>query len=436
MRFTELAPWLRWLESHHPNEIDLGLGRVAEVAKLLGFDFDGTTVITIAGTNGKGSCVSVLESVLSGSGITVGAFTSPHLLRFNERIAIDGAAVADSDIVAAFDRIDRCRGAISLTYFEFATLAALDIFCRAELEVVLLEVGLGGRLDSVNIIDPDIAIITSIAIDHVAWLGNDRESIGFEKAGIFRQGRAAICADPEPPQSILDHAETLGAPLYLWGRDFQLSVDRGLNGNWWGVDTSGKTRRLEHMMLPQLPVASIGAALQALALLGPENKPLLETVDLGRLADLQFPGRYQQVDLGSAQLVLDVAHNPAAAVLLASQLHDAPVSGRNIALVAVMADKDIKGIISALSQCFDSWFVGDLIDNARALSAEDLSRELQCQGIDGITCYTSIAQAYRAAVDSLAAGDRLVVFGSSFTVAQVMQLEPGAGGDCGLTAGS
>jgi len=434
MRFTALQPWLHWLESNHPNEIDLGLERVAEVAALMAFDLR-ATVITVAGTNGKGSCVSVLESVLAHSGISVGAFTSPHLLRFNERIAIDGIAVADQDIVAAFDRIDRCRGAISLTYFEFATLAALDIFARAGLEVVLLEVGLGGRLDSVNIIDPDIAIVTSIAIDHIDWLGDDRESIGFEKAGIFRSGRAAICADPEPPQSIIDHAEALGTPLYLWRRDFQLTVDRqlggerALRGNWWGVDAAGGRRRLEQLAVPQLPVASIAAAFQALALLGSTDNPLLESVDLGQLADLQFPGRFQQVAIGTGQLVLDVAHNPAAAALLASQLHSEPVTGRNIALVAVMADKDIDGIVGALVHSFDRWFVGDLTGNERALSAADLAQVLKRQDINAIASYHSVEQAYSAALDSMAVGDRLVVFGSSFTVAQVMGLLPGAGDD-------
>ena len=426
MRFTELQQWLHWLETNHPNEIDLGLGRVAKVAALMGFDFTDTKVITIAGTNGKGSCVAVLESLLSNSGITVGAFTSPHLLRFNERIALNGIAVEDSEIVTAFDRIDRCRGEISLTYFEFATLAGLDIFCRAELEVVLLEVGLGGRLDSVNIIDPDIAIVTSIAIDHVDWLGDNRESIGFEKAGIFRSGRAAICADPEPPQSVIDRAEALGAPLYLVGRDFQLQVDSEQQGHWRGLDAAGVERQLAQLALPQLPEGSIAAALQALALLGPVAKPFLDKVDFSGLAQLQFAGRFHRVDIAIGELVLDVAHNPAAATFLASQLHRAPV-GRNIALVAIMADKDVEGIVDALRDSFDYWILADLLDNSRALGAEQLAEVLRHQGIDALQCCASVELALQLALDKMTATDRLVVFGSSFTVAEAMQFLPQSG---------
>lgn len=424
MRFDSLQEWLNWLESSHPKEIELGLERAAKVAQALDLNFNSSKIITVAGTNGKGSCVAVLNSLLTWAGYKVGAFTSPHLLKYNERIMVNGVPVSDQKISESFERIDQCRQTTSLTYFEFGTLAALDIFNRSDLDVVILEVGLGGRLDVVNIVDADITVITSIDIDHVDWLGVDRESIGAEKAGVFRATAPAICADPNPPESISRIAKALGCRLLLWGKQFQLSKFHSSSAasNWVGEDLAGREISLNDIELPPLPIGSIAAAIQVIELLSLEDSPSGGRVDYQRLKDIRLPGRFQQLLFNNRQVVLDVAHNPAAAAHLVSQLSSCPVEGRTFALVAMMSDKDAKGIIEPLAEAFDGWFLGDLSDNPRAKKASDLEDIIGSYTLSPVARSGTIREAFYRVQALMEKADRLVVFGSFFTVAEVMIL--------------
>ena len=410
----DLQSWLSRLEQLHPTEIELGLQRVALVASALDVQTPARRVITVAGTNGKGSCVRTMEALLRAGGHSVGAYSSPHLLRFNERIRIDGQEVDDAQLIAAFEAVERARGETSLTYFEFTTLAALWLFKQAEVEFALLEVGLGGRLDAVNIVDPDIAIITTVAVDHEAWLGSDREVIGREKAGILRAGKTFVCADPLPPASVIDVSGKLGCDGYFIGRQFSLV---------------GGEYRLEAepelvLGLPELhlPPASVAAAITALALSG--ELPGAEEV-CAVLENLQMPGRCQELEWKGRRLVLDVGHNPAAAEYLAEWLRRHPGAGRTLALFAVMADKDLGGLIAPLKSCVDQWYPALLPDNPRAASAEQTEAGLAAAGVTGdaisAPCMPVAAQLERA-VGKLDRDDRLLVFGSFFTVAEVLQL--------------
>ena len=411
MRFTQLQDWLTWIESCHPNEIELGLERVAGVAKQLGCDFSVTQVVTVAGTNGKGSCVAALSAVLQAAGYRSGCYTSPHFIRYNERIQIDGKEIDDQSLVDSFARIDDARGDVQLTYFEYGTLAALDILCRAELDVVILEVGLGGRLDAVNIIDANIAIVTSIAVDHEAWLGSDPEAIGFEKAGIFRSGKPALCGDPLPPSSVEAHAQSSGALFYQRGRDF--NIDKSAQALSWIASD-------KQITLPELslPLDSVAVAIQALQLL---NLTIADDA-YQALAGVVLRGRFQQLRVEGKAVILDVAHNPAAAALLAKNLAATPCFGRTLALTAVMADKDLAGLIEPLRDGVDAWFLAGLKNNPRALPAAQFADALAEQGVGMISVSKNIRQAFRRALSMMAADDRLVVFGSFFTVAEVMPL--------------
>jgi len=424
MRFDRLQDWLGWLETCHPSEIEMGLGRASTVAKALDINFGQSKIITVAGTNGKGSCVAVLNTLLTQAGYRVGAFTSPHFLDYNERIVVNNQAVKDLEIIESFHRIDQCRQTTSLTYFEFGTLAALDIFCRSNLDVVILEVGLGGRLDVVNIIDADIAIITSIDIDHVDWLGPDRESIGAEKAGVFRPVVPAICADPNPPESILNIAEAMGSRLLLWGKQFDLSVNQSSSkiGSWVGEDLSGNKIDLPSIELPDLPVGSIAAAIQAIELLPLADSDRVKKVNYDHLKDIHLPGRFQKISLDEGLVILDVAHNPAAARHLQNLLSLHPIKGRTYALVAMMSDKDVEGIIEPLQDAFDGWFLGDLVDNPRAKKAFELEGIIKEHTEQVVTRAESISEALDLVLEVMDISDRVVVFGSFFTVAEVMAL--------------
>lgn len=424
MRFNSLQEWLNWLESSHPKEIELGLERSAKVAQALDLNFNNSKIITVAGTNGKGSCVAVLNALLTGAGYKVGAFTSPHFLDYNERIMVNGVPVSDEEISASFERIDQRRQTTSLTYFEFGTLAALDIFSRNNLDVIILEVGLGGRLDVVNIVDADVAVITSIDIDHVDWLGSDRESIGAEKAGVFRTSAPAICADPNPPESISRIAKALGCRLLLWGEQFKLSASQPSSSvcNWVGEDLAGREVSLSNMELPPLPLGSIAAAIQVIEILSLGDSPLGRQIDYRRLKDIRLPGRFQQLLFNKRQVVLDVAHNPAAAAHLERQLLSSPIEGRTFALVAMMLDKDAAGIIEPLVNVFSGWFLGDLGDNPRARKASDLENIIRSHTDSPITRCVNISEAFYRVHELMEETDRLIVFGSFFTVAEVMTL--------------
>lgn len=416
MEQRTLAEWLTWMESHHPRQIDLGLDRVAAVAANLTLDLSRAKIITVGGTNGKGSCVAFLEAMLRAQGYRVGAYTSPHLLRYNERVRIDGNAVSDESLCAAFADVHAALDDVSLTYFEFGTLAALRLFQQAQLDVIVLEVGLGGRLDAVNLIDADVAVLTTIDLDHQDWLGNDRETIGREKAGIFRKGRAAVCADPQPPQSVIDTAAALSAKWYGCGNEYRYEIN-GDRWNWYGSGLP-KIAHYESLPLPQLPLPSAAAAIAALHCL---SLPMGESAIRSGLQTAMLPGRFQQVRRNGIDIVLDVAHNPQAATWLARRLAEEP-DRRTYAVFAMMADKDVDSVIAALNQRFDRWFIGDLPNNPRALSAVKLETKLAAHHIDALTRMPTLADAFAAALRYASTGERVVVFGSFFTVAEVLTL--------------
>ena len=371
---------------------------------------------TVTGTDGKGSTCAFLAALLQDQGRRVGVYSSPHLLRYNERIRVNAEEISDEAIVASFEAVERHRKGVSLTYFEFGTLAALQHFSGQSLDYLILEVGLGGRLDAVNIIEPQLTVVTSIDLDHQAWLGDSRESIGREKAGIFRRGVAAVCGDADPPESVLQTARELDAPLFVYGRDFGLtrSAERALH--WQGRSLDGQHLELQTAQSPVLLDSNVATALQALALLpntGVQDYAALESGVSGRQERIEFDG---------IDIILDVSHNPAAARALAAYLSDLPAVDRCCALFAVMADKDIEGMVSALKARFDAWFLGDLTDNARAKPARDLAPMLHEQGIHMISVSKNMRQAFARAVSLLEPGQRLVVFGSVFTVAEVKSI--------------
>jgi dihydrofolate synthase/folylpolyglutamate synthase len=418
-----LNDWLTRLESLHPKTIELGLDRVSEVAQRLGVHFD-CPVITVGGTNGKGSTCAMLESILLQGGYRVGLYTSPHLLRFNERARINGELASDEALCKNFEAVEAVRGDVSLTYFEFTTLAILKYFADAGLDAVILEVGLGGRLDAVNLIDPDVAIVTSVDLDHQDYLGDTREKIGFEKAGIFRSGRAAICSDPSPPQSLIDHAAAIDADLWLFGRDFNYSGDR----QQWNY--GGRQQRRNALAYPSLRGANqllnASAALAALEVLR-ERLPLGAQEVRSGLVMVELPGRFQVLP-GRPAVILDVAHNPHAAATLAQNLEQMGFHPYTHAVFGAMADKDIAGILAHLVDRIDHWYLTDL-PLPRAASAQSLVAELTKAGVRvsdtagaerSIQCFATPADAYAAARSRATENDRIAVFGSFITVAGVM----------------
>ena len=417
MSDRSLEQWLQFLESLHPSEIELGLERVSAVAARLDLLEFSCPVVTVAGTNGKGTTVAVLEALLLQSGRRVGCFTSPHLLRFNERIRLAGEEATDQQICDAFSAIDAARDEVSLTYFEFATLAALWVFRACCAEVIVLEVGLGGRLDATNILDPNIAVVTAIALDHQQWLGDTRDLIAREKAGILRSDVPAIIADPMPPSALLSHARDLGAsPVLRYGQEFSMSDD--IEGGLFelvGADHSKVKLRLPNR--PELLPQNVCAALQAACLLD-----LLPDADHCRelLSRISVPGRRESTQVAGLNYVLDVAHNPAAAVALSDYLSATPCSGRTLAVFSAMADKDIVGIVEPLAGQIDAWFLADQPDNPRAATAGDLATTLRSIGETMISVSRNLRQAFGRARQLMSGEDRLVVFGSFFTVAAVM----------------
>ena len=407
----------------HPKAIDMGLERVSAVWQRMGVALS-CPVITVGGTNGKGSTCAMLESILLQGGYHVGLYTSPHLIDFNERARLDGKMASDAHIVSAFEAVEAARGETSLTYFEFTTLAILKLFADAGLDAVILEVGLGGRLDAVNIIDADVAIITSVDLDHMEYLGDTREKIGFEKAGIYRPGRVAICSDPQPPQSLIAHAEAIGAELWLFGRDFNYAGDR----QQWNY--GGRTLRRNALAYPSLRGANqllnASAALAALEALR-ERLPLgAQEVRTG-LVLVDLPGRFQVLP-GRPTVILDVAHNPHAAATLAQNLDNMGFHPYTFAVFGAMADKDISGVLSHLKDKIDHWCLTDL-PMPRAAKATALAEQLQEAGIAGsndagaertVSCFASPADAYADARKRAGENDRIAVFGSFLTVAGVL----------------
>lgn len=417
MRFQRLDDWLDWQTRLHPSAVELGLTRVAAVWRHLHPNPFPSAVITVAGTNGKGSCAAMLEGILGAAGYRTGCYTSPHLLRYNERIRVDGEEVADERICRAFGRVDRARRETSLTYFEFGTLAALDIFAAEAPDVVILEVGLGGRLDAVNIIDPDVALITSLALDHMDWLGNDLDRIAREKAGILRAKRPAVFGGPQPPLSLRRRAEELDAPLSVAADDF--SFDQ--RGTAWDWRTAG--RSLLDLPLPSLPgrfqLQNAAAVLKTLDLIG-DRLPVSRDAVCTGLADLSLAGRFQIIP-GPVPLILDVAHNPAAALALADTLAQTPCDGRTLAVFSMLAGKDVRGVVEVLAPHVDGWFLGTLEDG-RALPAEDMLQQMDSAEITReAKAFEDMKGAFEAAKEEVQPGDRLLVFGSFLTVASALE---------------
>ncbi|MZH97868.1 bifunctional tetrahydrofolate synthase/dihydrofolate synthase [Dickeya dianthicola] len=408
---SPLVTWLNYLEHLHFQAIDLGLERVQLAAEYLHLLQPAPRVFTVAGTNGKGTTCCTLESILIAAGLRVGVYSSPHLLRYTERVRIQGRELPESSHVEAFAAIEAGRNGTSLTYFEFGTLAALWLFRQAQLGVVILEVGLGGRLDATNIVDADIAVVTSIALDHTEWLGNDRESIGREKAGIFRGNRPAVVGEPDMPASIAAVAQEKGARLFRRGSDWQFSLR---DGGWcW---QSGDVH-YDDLPIPTVPLANAATALAAL-----QASDMVLTVDAIRqgLRQAQLPGRFQIVS-EKPLLILDVAHNPHAAAYLAARLADLPRAGRIRAVIGMLADKDIPGTLAHLKPQVDVWYCAPL-EGPRGADAGLLAAHLE-----SCTSFPDVATAWRQAMQDAGEDDVVIVCGSFHTVAHVMDALDGSG---------
>jgi dihydrofolate synthase/folylpolyglutamate synthase len=415
---STLAEWLAYLETLHPKAIAMGLDRVSAVYARLGVVLK-CPVITVGGTNGKGSTCALLECMLRAGGYRVGAYTSPHLLHYNERVRVDAADATDDALLEAFAAVESARLTTPLTYFEFGTLATLWLLARAELDVVVLEVGLGGRLDAVNVVDADVAIVTTVAIDHVDYLGTTREDIGREKAGIFRPGAFAICADRLPPATLLAQASAIGARLLRIGIDYDFTAHDGQ----WSYRGPGGTRH--GLPIPALrgayQLANAATALAALDVLRDRLPVAMGAIREG-LVSVELPGRLQVLP-GRPVTVLDVAHNPQAAAALADSLASMAFHPQTWAVFGIMADKDIGTVIAALLPRVDRWYVASL-PPPRGATAEDLRLRLEGAGVApaAIRDFNDPASAYRAAREAVAEADRIIVFGSFLTVAAALAL--------------
>jgi dihydrofolate synthase / folylpolyglutamate synthase len=414
----DLNAWLQYLEGLHPKAIDLGLERVAQVRNILLPDLR-IPVITVGGTNGKGSTCAYLEAMLSAAGYRTGLYTSPHLLRYNERVRIAQTEVGDASLCAAFTAIEAARGQITLSYFEFGTLAAMWLFAQAAVDIAILEVGLGGRLDAVNIFDADSAVITSIDIDHTEYLGTSREQIAREKAGIFRAMRPAICGDMDPPVALQAEALRLGADWRAIGDRYRYQPHAG------GWDYRG-THTYLNLPLPLMrgdyQLANAATAIAALESVEADF-PVTEGAIRQGLLSAQVPGRYQ-IAGQNPQRILDVAHNPHGANALARSLAQSPVSGKTYAVFGMLADKDIAGVVAAMRDVVDVWLVAGL-DVPRGATAGILHETLTAAGIADVSPMESIAAAWIFACEHARENDRICVFGSFYTVAAILRLIAG-----------
>lgn len=413
-KFTSLAQWLAWISSIHPKEIALGLERVKEVSQRLAFKRPSCPVIIVGGTNGKGSCVATLEKIYSSQGYRTGVFTSPILFRHNELVRIQGKEVEDHFFCEAYLRIEEARKQSSLTPFEYHTLAALDIFSRHDLDVWILEVGLGGRLDAVNILDADLAIVSSIGIDHVDWLGNTREEIGREKAGIFRSGCPVVCGDFDPPFSLREQAAKLSAPFYCQGQDFTYSLEETC-WSW-----QGNTSAYSHLPFSKLACQNISTVLMGIELLQSRLPVREESVYQG-IKMVSLPGRIEIIP-GAITEIRDVAHNPAAMMFLAERLKKISPSGRRRAVFSMLADKDLAGSLKEIKNLIDEWHVAPLAVK-RGAGLEILREAFEVEGISGVQFYASVADAYQGARKVAIEKDQVLVFGSFHTVAEVVGIE-------------
>jgi len=435
-----LSEWLEWQETFHLSEIDLGLERIGKVAKQLTILNPNIPIITIAGTNGKGSSVAILESILRAQGYKTGAYTSPHLLRYNERIAINNIPANDAQIINAFEKINLARGDISLTYFEFGTLAAMLCFIEQKVDVIILEVGLGGRLDASNLWDATLAIITGIAIDHVAWLGNNREKISIEKSGIMRQQQPIISGDPNPPDSIKAEARRIGAKLYQFDSDFFYTKVKDNQWQWKGWEPSWNNQQTITLPLPALEgefqlnnAANVIAGLLTIK----EQLPVSQSALADGLKKVSLTGRMQIIHKKPEWLV-DVAHNPQSAEQLATYLKNNPVKGKTHAIFSMLGDKDIKKVVTLMDKHIDTWHITEL-EGSRGLKTSEISTILsktlnnivnkkikkpmnnQSSNAD-IFCYNDFKSIYQHLKKSTKNEDRVVAFGSFLVVSGVIEV--------------
>ncbi len=421
MRFQTLPQWLEWQENLHFTDVDPGLERVGLVWKLLRkqekLPF---TVVTVAGTNGKGSSVAMLESILRTEGYLTATYTSPHLLRYNERICVDGIPCSDERICDAFQRIDQVRADTSLTYFEFATLAAIDIFCDKNVDIAILEVGMGGRLDAVNLFDADIALITPISLDHTTWLGSTREEISFEKAGIIRAEKPVVCSEAHPATRLLNHAKLLQAPIYIAENSFKSEViDKGWT---WSNDNNEWSKLPLPALAGSYQLQNAAAVLQVIALLIEQQGYEIEqkSIEIG-LKTVQLAGRFQQIN-GDVNLILDVTHNQQGAENLAKLLLEKKCEGKTIAILAMLKDKDAKAVVSELKERIDVWYIAGLEAN-RGMSSDELEQQLiAILPKNKIKKFATVDKAYKHAKSNAIIEDRVLTFGSFLTVQSILVL--------------
>lgn len=416
-RFKRLESWLKWQEGLHFTAIELGLERCRQVAANMGLLRPAHTVISVAGTNGKGSSVVLLDQILRAAGYKTGRYTSPHLLRYSERICVNGREAGAAELCESFDRIDRARAGISLTYFEFGTLAALNLFRAYQVEIALLEVGLGGRLDAVNVLDADAALITSIDLDHQQWLGDNRESIAREKAGILRNRAPAVCSDPNPPRAIVDCAGALGAPLSLPGRDYFYA----LNGDHWDwrsgtTELTGLPRPLRYC---DFQVQNAAGALMLLEKIRHAHPVDRQAVHEG-INRFRLNGRMQIIP-GEVQKVLDVAHNPQSVRALVDNLRLIPCVGKTHILIGMLKDKDHRAVFELLNAVADSWNIVSLAEE-RGMPALALAAELDALGVSqNIRSYPAVKPALERLNRTARPGDRIVITGSFITVGEALR---------------
>lgn len=423
MRFNSLDAWLDWQSTLNPAEIDLGLERIADVLQLMGLanEFD-CPLITVAGTNGKGSTVSLLESMASAAGLKVCCYTSPHIIAYNERIKINGKNIDDDSLCQAFERIDQARGQIKLTYFEFGTLAAIDLFMRAKANLVILEIGLGGRLDAANVMQPDVSVITSIAVDHTDWLGDNREDIAREKAGVMRAHKPTICGEANPPKSLLEVAQQKSTELFQLGQHFK--INRTSSSHWDLQSSFGDLQNLPNPALKgEFQIGNAASAIMALQALSPSIKILPKHIEQG-LQNVHLHGRFEQLQ-EQPLVITDVAHNPHAVESLVAQLQSEPVEGETRVVIAMLADKPVEEVISLLLPVTDAWYCAGLESEARGLSvqaiSDKISRLAQLSADVKLSAETTVKAAIEAAMRDAKTQDRIVIMGSFYTVAAAKQ---------------
>lgn len=412
-----LEEWLAYIDRQNPRTIELGLERVDAVAGRLGLVAPAERTIVVGGTNGKGSTVAFLEAIARASGLRTGAYTSPHLLRYNERVRIDGHDAEDAHLVAAFEAVEAARGDTPLTYFEYGTLAALWLFDRERLDLAILEVGLGGRLDAVNIVDADVAVITTVDLDHQDWLGDDRERIGTEKAGIARAWKPLVIGDDNPPSSVLGHAYRIGASAVRANCDFFFEAnDDGATWRW---------RELNHAI--ELPLPALAAPVQlrnaaiAIAALRALDIPMTHAAIAEGVASAHVAGRLQRFERDGVEVLVDVGHNPQAARALAEWMQRTPAAGRTFAVYAALGDKDAAGVVGALADRIDAWFLAGLEDaGPRGTPVEAFAERLRDTAAGEGARHATVPEALAAARGKTKPGDRVLVFGSFFTVASAM----------------